>query len=58
VAAAAFGVEDRQSELAKIVGTAGASGRLPGRLNRGQEQADQHGDDRDHDEQLDEGETM
>jgi hypothetical protein len=40
-------VVDRQPELLEVVGALGAPGGLAGRLDRGQEQGDQDGDDRD-----------
>ncbi len=46
-----------QRELLEVVGALGAAGGLPRRLDRGQQQGDQHCDDRDYHQQLDQGET-
>ena len=45
-----------QPQLLELVLAAAPAGRLAGRLNRGQEQRDEHADDRDHDEQFDQRE--
>ena len=49
-------IVDRQADLLEVVDALGAAGRLAGRLDGGQEQADQDGDDGDHHQQLDQGE--
>ena len=56
-AVGALVVHGRQGQLLQVVGALGTAGRLAGRLDGGQEQRDQDGDDRDDDEQLDQGET-
>ena len=50
-------IEDGDAQLAKIVDALSAPRRFPGRLYRGQEQRDQHGNDSDHDQQLNERKT-
>src|SRR5262249_36991484 len=50
-------VVDRQAVLLQVVGALRPPGRLAALLHGGQEQADQDRDDRDHDQQLDQGET-
>src|SRR5262249_35601775 len=45
----------RQGELFEVVGTLGPARRLADLLDGGQEQADQDGDDGDHDQQFDQG---
>ena len=57
VAVGALEVEDAQADLLEVVDALGAAGGLAGRLHRRQQQADQHGDDRDHHQQLDQGEA-
>ncbi len=49
-------VVQAQADLLEIVDALDPSGGLAGALNRGQQQGDQDGDDRDHDEQLNQGE--
>jgi hypothetical protein len=44
-----------QADLPHVVAAAGTASSLTGRLDGRQQEADEHGDDRDHDEQLDEG---
>ena len=44
-------------ELLQVVDALGAAGGLAGRLHGGQQEADQDRDDRDHDQQLDQGES-
>ena len=46
----------RQADLLQVVDALRPARRLTRRLNGGQEQTDQHGDDRDHHQQLDQGE--
>jgi hypothetical protein len=46
-----------QPNLLEVVDALGPPGRLARRLDCGQEQGDQHGDDRDHDEQLNQREA-
>jgi len=50
-------VHRRQRELLEVVDALRAAGRLARRLDGGQEQGDQHGDDRDHHQQLDQREA-
>ena len=45
------------AELLQVVDALGATGGLAGRLDGGQEQGDQDGDDRDHHQQLDQREA-
>jgi hypothetical protein len=45
-----------EADLLEVVDALGASGGLAGRLDGGQQQRDQHGDDRNHDQELDQGE--
>ena len=45
-----------QADLLEVVDALDAPGRLARRLHGGQEQGDQHRDDRDDDQQLDQGE--
>jgi hypothetical protein len=52
------GGRDRQPDLLEVVAALHPPPRLAGRLHGGQEEADEHRDDRDHDEQFDERETM
>jgi hypothetical protein len=49
---------ERQADLFEVVHALGTPRRLSGGLHRGQEECDQDRDDRDHDQQLDEGETL
>jgi hypothetical protein len=44
-----------QRELPQLVAARRPTGGLAGTLDGRQQEADEHGDDRDHDEQLDEG---
>ncbi len=53
----ALEVQRRQADLLEVVDALGAPGRLAGRLHRRQQERDQHGDDRDHHQQLDQRET-
>ena len=46
-----------ETDLLQIVDALDPAGRLAGRLDGGQEQADQDSDDGDHDEELDQGES-
>src|SRR5262245_66388702 len=46
----------RQADLLEVVGTTHPVGGLPNHLDRGKEQADQEGDDRDHHEEFNERE--
>ncbi len=46
-----------QADLLQVVDALRAAGRLRGRLDGGEQQGDQDGDDRDHHQQLDQGET-
>src|SRR5262245_41359545 len=46
-----------EADLLEVVDALGASGCLADLLDRGEEQADQDGDDRDHHQQLDQGEA-
>jgi hypothetical protein len=50
-------VVDAEAHLVQVVGALGACGRLAGLLHRGDEQADQDGDDGDHHQQLDQREA-
>ena len=50
-------VVDRQGHLLEVVGALGAGGGLAHLLHGGDQQADQDGDDRNHDQQLDQGES-
>ena len=47
----------RQADLLEVVRALGPTGRLAGRLDGGQEQGDQDGDDGDHHQQLDQRES-
>jgi hypothetical protein len=49
-------VVDGDADLLEVVGAGGAGGGLAHFLHSGQQQPDQHGDDRDDDEQLDQRE--
>jgi hypothetical protein len=49
---------EAEADLLEIGAAGTAAGRLPRALDGRQEQADQHCDDRDHDEQFHERETM
>jgi hypothetical protein len=55
--AAAFIVEHGKAELPQVVLAAHPPGRFPRRLHGRQQHADEHADDRDHDEQLHEREA-
>ena len=46
-------VVDAEADLLEIISTLDAASRLACGLDGGQKQSDQHGDDRDHHEQLD-----
>ena len=46
-----------KSDLLQVVAAGRPIGGLSHSLNRGQQQTDQNSDDRDHDQQLDQGET-
>ena len=50
-------VVQRQPDLLQVVDALGTTGRLAGRLNRRQQQGDEHRNDRDHHEQFDQGKT-
>jgi hypothetical protein len=50
-------VHDRQAELFEVVGTLTPPGRLTTLLHGGQQHGDQDRDDRDHHQQLDQGES-
>ena len=50
-------VLDCQAQLLEVVGTLDAPGRLAGRLDGGKQQGNQYGDDCDHHQQFDQGET-
>ena len=45
------------AQLLQIVSALGAASRFPGRLHSGQQQRDQDGDDRNHDQQLDQSKS-
>jgi hypothetical protein len=45
----------RQADLLQVVDALGSPGRLARRLDRGQQQGDQDGDDRDHHQEFDQG---
>jgi hypothetical protein len=47
---------DGQPDLLEVVATTHPVGGLAHLLDRGQQQADEHRDDRDHNQQFDEGE--
>jgi hypothetical protein len=49
-------IVDREADLLEIVRALHAGGGIADLLDRGQQQADQDGDDCDDDEQLDQGE--
>ena len=49
---------ERDADLLEIIGALGAPGGFSGGLNGREEQSDQHGDDRDHNQKLDQGESM
>jgi len=48
-------IEDRQTDLLEVVLARAAAAAFTGRLNRGQEHANERADDRDHDQEFDEG---
>ena len=48
-------LDDAEPDLPHVARTLGAAGGRPGGLNRGQQQANERADDRDHDEQFHEG---
>jgi hypothetical protein len=48
----------RQPDLLEVVGAGHPAGRGPRRLHGRQEQAYEHADDRDHDQEFNERETM
>jgi hypothetical protein len=50
--------EHREAELPHVARARGSTGGFAGTLHGRQEQSDEHCDDRDHDQQLDERETM
>jgi len=50
-------VVQRQAELLHVVDALRTAGRLAGRLDGGQEQADQDGNDGDHHQEFDQRET-
>ena len=50
-------VVQREPDLLQVVDALRPPGGLAGRLHGGQEQGDQDGDDRDHHQQFDQGET-
>ena len=56
-AVGALVVVQSQADLLQVVGALGAAGGLAGRLHGGKQQRDQDGDDGDHHQQLDQGET-
>jgi hypothetical protein len=45
-----------EPQLLEVVGTLQAAGRLTGGLHGGEQEADEHGDDGDHDQQFHQGE--
>jgi hypothetical protein len=47
-----------QRDLVHVVFALGPSGRLTGRLHRGQQQSDQDRDNRDHDQELNQREPL
>jgi len=47
----------RQTELLQVVTALGPASRLAGGLDGRQEEGDQHGDDRDHDQEFNQCET-
>ena len=51
-------VVQSESDLLEVVLALSPTRRLASLLHSGQQQCDQHGDNRDHDEQLDEGEAV
>jgi len=50
-------VVQSNAKLFEVVPALYPPGRFTSRLNRGQKQSDQDGDDRDHDQQLDKGKS-
>ena len=56
-AVGALVIGDAEANLLQVVGALGPTGRLAGRLYRGEQQSNQDGDDGDDDQQFDEGET-
>jgi hypothetical protein len=50
-------IDRTQADLLQVIGAPNPPRRLTGRLHRGQQEGDEHADDRDHDQHLDHGKS-